>query len=361
MRFRRQLSGLVVLVIALACVGLVAPGAGAGDIPEEDEGPPPYLLNDSPMYTFEGGVPTRNAPVAVASVLAFGHSDGIELDLRQVAFFAPTDVPVTARVAFYGRRPKLAGGIEFRWGTGSGEVDATLVERAEEGTGTSPEVWEEADEDFATVTGTYDEDGAVLVISAKGSYRKLVRDPRSAFGIDLLLGEPGSSVQPSARVSIGALTGTRPGLLAFQGTGVGEDGTPEPWTTIKYAGEFAGFRIAAAVEPPTTVTVDLGKQAASAVQVRVFVANVFASGAPGEPFPGYQLVLFTPTDTTVPVRIGDAFASVEGGPVTITPGDAGRFGLGFSEPLRGSYAAVQTVLPGDGADVLLATPFRLKF
>jgi len=358
MRLRRQLTGAVAVVIALGTASLVAPGAGAQD----DDAP--FLLNDSPMYTFEGGVPTRNAPVAVVSVNASKLAKGVQLALHDLAYFAPTGVAITGRAVFYGRRgsPAIAGGFEFRWGPGSGPVETTLVERTGDGTGVSPEVWEPSAEKFGTVRGTYTDDGISFRFTSKGSYLKLLLDQYTAVGLDLYTGESGSSVQPSARVSIGDLTGTRPGLLARLGTGVGEDGDPIPWTTLRYAGEFAGFRIAAAIDSPTSANVDIGKLVERApLQVRLFTADPFTPVAPGARFVGYELVLFALTDMFVAARLGDAFSATDDGRVTIGTDKPGRFQLTYGDPIQGSYAAVQTVVPAEGGNVLLATSFHPKF
>lgn len=352
---------VVVASVVAAIVTIVIP-SGAAHAAGGLDAAAEFLLNDSPMYTFAGtgAPPTRNVPAAVASVAARGKRSGIDLELRQLARFVPDDQPITARITFYGRRgnPSVAGGFEFLFMTGSATVETTLVERATEGTPTSPEVWEEADEDFGDATGEYTPEGATLSILATGSYRRLLRDPYTAVGLDLLIGAPGTSVQPSARVSIGDLTGARPGLVARQGTGIGDDGTPEPWITLRYAGEFAGFRIAAAVERDRA-TVDVGKLADSASQIRLFTASPFAAGTR---FDGYELLLFAPTETSVRARSGDAFDAVEVGPVSITPGQrTGRFSLEFVEPLRGDRVAVQVVVPGETSSVLLATGFHVKF
>lgn len=360
---RRWARSILAGVLTVAAGVVLVPGgvARAGDL----ENAAAFLLNDSPTYVFGSGIePTRNAPVAVASLSADGFRSGTELEFRQLARFVPDDEPVTARVTFYGRRgkPAIAGGVEFPFTTGSGTVETTLVERETEGTPTTPEVWEAADEDFGDARGEYTPEGGTLRITAKGDYLRLLRDPWTAVGIDLFLGAPGTAVQASARVSIGDLTGARPGLVARQGTGVGEDGTPRPWITLAYAGEFSRFRLAATLDPPNDATVDVGKLGDSAQQIRLFTANPFTPVPTGMTFEGYELMLFAPTDASVRALSGDAFDAFEVGPVEITPGKRkGRFGLEFAEQIRGTHAAVQAVVPAQSVYVLLATSFHARF
>jgi len=58
------------------------------------------------------------------------------------------------------------------------------------------------------VKATYSFPTTTLRIDAKGKYGKMLRDQFTAVGLDLYRGENSSaSVQPSARVSIGDLTG----------------------------------------------------------------------------------------------------------------------------------------------------------
>jgi hypothetical protein len=344
------------LAVALAIAQAPVAGAGEGALGAAAA----VLLDDSPMYVFEPGtMPTRNAPIAVVTLLGKGLKKGVEVDLTELVRFVPDDQTVTARVLFYGPgSPAVAGGIELPLMPGaSGSVEATLIERVSEGTATSPEVWEPADEAFATASGQYTGDGVKLRLTAKGDYLKLLRDRKSVIGLDLSISEVGVSVQPSARVSIGDLLYSQPGLVGYHGTGVADDGTPEPWVT-RYAGEFAGFRVASAIEPPSRARVDFGKLAATGTQFRLFHAAQLATGE----FDPYQLVLFMPTDTSVRARTGDAFRSEEDGQVTITPGKrAGRFDLKFAQPLAGRYTAMQAVTPTESGAVLLATSFRVKF
>jgi len=194
------------------------------------------------------------------------------------------------------------------------------------------------------------------------TYRRLLRDPLTTVGIDFWAGPAGSTVQPSARVCIGDLTGTKPGLLPLQGTCIAADGTPQPWMTSPISGELIkiGGRVSAVAESDLRVTFDAGRYADQGIEFRLFITESFSALPSGSSFPGYDLVLFGPDDTNVRARVGDAFASGQVGPVEITRKKS-KFTLDFVEHLRGPYLSAQVVVPGEEHDVLLATGFRLKF
>lgn len=170
-------------------------------------------------------------------------------------------------------------------------------------------------------------------------------------------------MQPSARVSIGDLTGVKPGLLPLQGTSVAADGTPQPWITGPVAKDFYKWRVSVTTEAenPQLVNIDIGKYSESASQIRLFVANQFNALPAGSSFPPYDLVLFGPDDTSVRARSGDAFASSEIGAVEIKRGGKGKFTLELDDQLHAGFAAAQVVVQGQDNAVLLATGFQVKF
>ena len=257
----------------------------------------------------------------------------------------------------------IDGGIEFTFQPVDGTVDGTLVERESEGTSTTAEVWGEADEDFGATSVEHSAHGVHVTIRPQGAYRKLLRDPLTSVGLDLWTGERGTNVQPSARVSIGDLTGVKPGLLAQQGTGVAADGSPQPWITRPVAKDFSSWRVSvtAAAENPQLVNIDIGQYFDSSSQVRLFVASQFNALPPGSSFPPYDLLVFGLRDMSVRGRRGDAYASSEVGAVEITHHGKGKYTLELADQLHAGSAAVQVVVPGQDDAVLLATGFQYKF
>lgn len=320
------------------------------------------LLNDSPAYSFGGGTPVRNAPLAVAALRGSKAGSGLKFDITNVVSFVPDGTPISARIGFYSaptRRPMISGGVEFTYRPGEESIDGTLVERTSEGTATTAEVWEEADEYFGDAKIEYAGDITKIRIAATGAYRKLLRDPRTAVGFDLWTDS--GTVQPSVRVSIGDLLGTKPGLLALQGTGVAADGSPQPWITRPVATQLIkiGGRVSASMDGDQA-TIDVGQYLDQASQIRVFVANPFEVLPAGSSFPGYDLMLFGPDDTSVSARHGDAFASQDVGIVGITR-NVDELALELYVAYRDVQASVQIVVPGDQDQVLLATGIQNRF
>ncbi|MEX2267653.1 MAG: hypothetical protein WEA75_03105 [Acidimicrobiia bacterium] len=360
---RRQKAALLLIATTIGLGTSALASSSVAGAQGDDEW---ALLNDTPAYSFgSGGAPVRNAPLAIAVLRGSKTGSGLELDITNVASFVPTGTAISARIGFYSaptRRPMIYGGFEFSL-SGDGAVEGTLVERESEGTTTSAEVWGPADEDFGEITGRYASDGAGFRISATGAYRKLLRDPLTTVGFDLWTGDAGTTVQPSARVSIGDLTGVKPGLLPLQGTSVAADGTPQPWITGPVAKDFYKWRVSVTTEAenPQLVNIDIGKYSESASQIRLFVANQFNALPAGSSFPPYDLVLFGPDDTSVRARSGDAFASSEIGAVEIKRGGKGKFTLELDDQLHAGFAAAQVVVQGQDNAVLLATGFQVKF
>jgi hypothetical protein len=363
-RVRRFLVLLTALCAAAGVVPLASAPAGAGSLSAAAY----YLFDDSPWYEFApGGAPTRNAPLGVVSLLGVKKGNRYELDITQVVSFVSEDTPLMTRLDFYGapgRSSVMTGGVEFTLRPIPGETaQGTLVERSSEGTATSPEIWEEADEDFADANIKYTDFGVKLTLEPLGSYRKLLKDPLTTVGLDLFTGEPGTNVQPSTRVSVGDLFGTKPGLFPQQGTSIAADGTPQPWITQPVADDFFKWRVrgVAKAADPQHVTVDIGKYRMDATQIRLLVGREFDPLPAGSTFPSYDLLLFGPKDERVRSRSGDAFRSVEVGPVMISAKGKGKFALEFIEELRAGYASVGVVVPGETDAVLLATTYRYKF
>ena len=359
MRRRRGTAIVGIAAIALSTI-VFSPSAGAQDKEWA-------LLNDSPAYSFGSGTtPVRNAPLAVTALRGSKTSSGLELDITNVVTFVPTGTAISARIGFYSapkRTPMVYGGVEFTYQPGTETVDGTLVERASEGTATTPEVWEPADEDFGDATIEYAGDFAKIRISATGAYRKLLRDPLTTVGLDLWTGAPGTIVQPSARVSIGDLTGAKPGLLPQQGTGVAADGTPQPWITRAVAKDFYKWKVSvsAETEDPQHVNLDIGKYSMDATQIRLLVANQLTALPVGSTFPPYDIILFAPSDTTATHRFGDAFLSTDFGTLTIKDRGKGKYALDFTQQLHAGFAGVHVVVPGADDGVLLATGCQISF
>jgi hypothetical protein len=170
-------------------------------------------------------------------------------------------------------------------------------------------------------------------------------------------------VQPSARVSIGDLTGSKPGLLPLQGTGVATDGSPQPWITRAVDDDFSKWRVrvSSEAENPQLVHLDIGKYFEDASQIRLFVASQFSALPPGSSYPPYDIVVFGPSDAGVPARFGGAFTSTEVGEVQIEDLGKGSFTLRLADQLHAGFAALQVVVPGEEDAVLLATGYQVKF
>src|SRR5581483_537343 len=227
-------------------------------------------------------------------------------------------------------------------------AEGVLVERASEGTATSPEIWKAVDEKAGSAAVKYEPDGLHVTIKATGSYRKLLRDPLTTVGYDLWTGDSATNVQPSARVSIGDLTGTVPGLLPQQGTSVAADGSPQPWITQPVDTQLYGWKVRASAKAsdPQHVSINVGKYAKEATEVRLFLANQFGPVGAGASFPPYQIVRFHPDDKTATSLVGDAFSSMDGQAFTISKKGKTSFALEFSQQLTAGYANVQVIVPG---------------
>jgi hypothetical protein len=293
---------------------------------------------------------------------------GLAIDLVQIVRFLPESETLTARVAFYSApgKPEVTGGVELTFHTGSGSLlapDVRLVERSRAGTPTSAEEWDAADEELADVGGGYTDEGVSLTIDATGTYRALLRDPLTAVGLDLWTGAPGSRVQPSARVSIGDLTGAKPGLFPQQGTSVAADGSPQPWITQPVDMELYRWKVRSSAEAadPQHVTVNIGKYASRALEIRSFLAYQFTPLSAGASFPAYQIIRFRPDDTSATLSLGNAFRSSDGQSFTVSKQGKTSFALEFSMQLTAGYANVSVIVPGETDGVLLSTGFQYEF
>lgn len=371
---RRSGRRFVALVAAAIIAALAAtPIVGAQEGTDSSAGPDRFVLNDSPTYSFlTGGAPTRDTPSAVAQLDMTTIKGGLRIDVTQLARFVPESQVVTARVTFYPRKASVAisGGFQFPLGGATGDpVDATTVERTGEGTPTSPEAWEPS-EDLAVVKAGYQFPKTTLTLNAKGKYGRMLRDPFTAVGIDLLPSDTtgAAAVQPSARVSIGDLTGAIPGLLAGQGTRLGPDFSPMPWITAP-ASDVAKRRFdededdaiqSFSYGADMKADFRLGKLASNTGQIRLFITTSFLPVRPGEMFVPYTLVLFAPLDTTSQWLRGDAFASHPVADVQIKEPKRGKFTVTFPDKMSADVFAFQFAL-GDKAPVLLATSFQAKF
>jgi hypothetical protein len=367
-RARRVLVAAVAICAAVGWVAFVTSSAGA----ETPNVTVAGILDDSPLYEFggPGTPPVRDVPVAVAWLSAKTSAHGLVVDVTQLARFDST--PIGARVSFYPRRPsiRVTGGFEFSLGTDA--VNAVTVEQVSPGTATSAEVWK-VEQGLANVKVTYSFPTTTLRIDAQGKYLKMLRDPFTAVGLDLYRGENSTlSIQPSARVSIGDLTGAHPGLTAAQGTAIADDFSPQPWITRPVSSNFVKRvdKYLHTSSGPLSVY-DVGAQNATvrlwalgrdAEQIRFFVAPKFQPVQPGSRFEPYTIIVFSPTDTSAPLRRGDAYSS--------TPATAANvlikkrkndFVVDFPEQMRTDLVGTQVVVPGDSGKVLLATSLHHRF
>ena len=307
---------LAVVGVACATVGWVplATSSARADTPSVKVS---GILDDSPLYEFGGGAPVRDVPVGVAWLSAKTSAHGLVVDVTQLARFDSSRVG--ARVSFYPRNPsvRVTGGIEFS--LGSDAVNAVTVERATDATETSAEGWK-VEPGLANVKVTYSFPTTTLRIDAKGKYLKMLRDPFTAVGLDLYRGENSTlSIQPSARVSIGDLTGAHPGLTAAQGNAIADDLSPQPWITRPVSSNFimrvdkylhtTDGPLAVYNIDPSHATVRTWSLGRDAEQIRLFVAPQFQAVQPGSRFAPYTIIVFQPTDKTTSLRLGDAYSS----------------------------------------------------
>ncbi len=109
------------------------------------------------------------------------------------------------------------------------------------------------------------------------------------------------------------------------------------------------------------MSINVGKYAKEATEVRLFLANQFGPVGAGASFPPYQIVRFHPDDKTATSLVGDAFSSMDGQAFTISKKGKTSFALEFSQQLTAGYANVQVIVPGKTDSVLLATGLRYKF
>jgi hypothetical protein len=369
-RVRQMLVALTAICATVGWVPLAPPPAGAGSL----DSAAAFLLDDSPMYFFRmpGAAPERDVPAAVAEVSLKTSKQGLFVDVTQLARFVPETESVSARLAFYprGSSIRVAGGVEFKLGTDA--VQPLTVELATAATATSAEVWKPS-KDLAVVKVKYSFPTTKLEIDAKGKYAKMLHDPFTAVGLDLYTGANSTAaIQPSARVSIGDLSGAHPGLTAAQGNGIADDFSPQTWITRpvapnlimrvgKYlhmdAGPLAVYNVG-----PQNATVRLYTLGPDAEQVRLFVAPTFQAVQPGARFAPYTIVVFAPTDTTAAWRRGDAYQSspVAGVEMQITK-HKNDFVVRFPEKMSTDLVGAQVIVPGDAGKVLLATSLRHTF